>query len=333
MTNFLFFMVGVLTLAGFYAILAMVLNLVAGWGGMWDLGVAGLVAIGGYTYILTTQTAVETPAVAFAPGWPIPVGIVCASLATGLVAFLIGLPTLRLRGEYFLITTLAFAEVIRQMALNLSSITRGTVGFSRFDRPLSWLVTGREYRLLLFVLVVVVVVAVFWLMRRLSRAPYGRLLRAFRDNEAVALSLGKHVARHRVVTFAFGGLIIGAVAPIYLWYIRSIVPSLFAPELTFVVWTALVIGGIGSRGGPVLGALTLIVMTELLTFLQGNAQYAELLAASRPIILGILLIAIMRYRPAGAIPERRSFAGASRLAPEGAPPAAPPAREKQRVTS
>lgn len=304
-----FFLVGVLTLAGFYAILALILNLVAGWGGMWDLGVAGLVAVGAYTYVLTTQTEVDS--LAIAPGWPIWAGILAAALVTGLVAFLIGLPALRLRGEYFLITTLAFAEVIRQVTINASGFTRGTVGFSSLDRPLEFLAEGRAYRLVLLGIVALVALAVYLLMRRLARAPYGRLLRAFRDNESVALSLGKRVTRHRVLTFAFAGLLVGAVSPIYVWHIRSIVPSLFASELTFVVWTALVIGGIGSLAGPVLGAVALILLTELLTFLQGSAEYATLLAATRPIILGVLLICVMRFRSTGLVGERGSFARAS----------------------
>lgn len=304
-----FFLVGVLTLAGFYAILALILNLVAGWGGMWDLGVAGLVAVGAYTYVITTQTEVDT--VAFSPGWPIWAGILAAALVTGAVALLIGLPALRLRGEFFLITTLAFAEVIRQLALNAGGFTRGTVGFSQLDRPFEALADGRGYRLVLLAIVVLVALAVFLLMRRLARSPYGRLLRAFRDNEAVALSLGKRVTRSRVLTFAFAGTLIGAVAPIYVWHIRSIVPSLFASELTFVVWTALVIGGMGSLAGPVLGAVALILLTELLTFLQGSAEYATLLAATRPVILGVLLIAVMRFRSTGLVGERGSFARAS----------------------
>lgn len=316
--NLLYFLLGVLTLAGFYAILAMILNLVAGWGGMWDLGVAGLVAVGAYTFVITTQTGVS--GIRFAPGLPMWAGIVAASLATGLVAFLIGLPALRLRGEYFLITTLAFAEVIRQLALNTGSITRGSVGFSRMARPFAGLASGANYRFVLLAIVVVVIIAVQLLMRRIALSPYGRALRAMRDNEGVALSLGKNVTRHRVLTFTFGGLLIGAVSPIYIWHIRSIVPQLFAAELTFVVWTALVVGGIASLGGPVLGAVVLILLTELLTFLQGSAQYATLLSATRPIILGLLLILIMRFRPSGLLPERRSFRRQSdRETPNGPP--------------
>lgn len=307
MGGILYFLAGVLTLAAFYGILSLVLNMVAGWGGMWDLGVAGLAAVGAYTYTLTTQTVATDGAVAFAPQVSMPVGILLASLATGLAAYLIGLPTLRLRGEYFLITTLAFAEVVRQLTLNVREVTRGPSGFSGLDRPFSTLVVGANYRFLLLLVALAALVIVYLVTTRLSRSPFGRLLRAIRDNEAVALSLGKSVARHRMLTFVFGGLIIGAAAPIYVWYIRGIVPSMFASDFTFVVWTAVVVGGIGSRFGPLLGATVLVLLTEALSFVQVAPEFAQMLATARPIILGLLLILVMRLRPQGLISERRSF--------------------------
>ena len=304
-----FFVIGVLTLAGIYAILAMILNLEAGWAGMWDLGLAGLVAVGGYTFIIVTQTRSDD--VILAPGWPIWAGILCASAAGGLAALIIGLPSLRVRGEYFLITTLAFAEVIRQLAVNLSSITRGTVGFNQFDRPFEAFVEGRAYRVLLLVMVWLVAALIYLLMRRLVHSPYGRLLRAFRDNDSVALSLGKHTNRHRLQTFILAGFLYGAVAPIYVWFLRTVTPSIFSSELTFVTWTALVIGGIGSKFGPALGAVILLLVTELVSLSQGSAELAVILASGRFIVLGLVLILVMRYRPAGIITEQRSLAGAS----------------------
>ena len=306
MQSLIVFLVGVLTLAAIYAALAMVLNLVAGWAGMWDLGVAGLVAVAGYTYIILTQTKVDS-GLLFAPGWPIAAGIVGAAVVTAVAALIIALPSIRLRGEYFLITTLAFAEVIHQLAISEASLTRGTTGFSSIDRPFRDLVPAADYRWLLLGLAVVVALAIYLVMNRLAKTPYVRLLRASRDNEAVANSLGKNVVRYRLITYVFGGALIGVITPLYLWHVRSVVPSLFVSELTFVVWTALVIGGIASRKGPIIGATLLIVCTELLTFLQGSAEYAQILAATRPVILGLLLILILRFRPEGITSERAAF--------------------------
>jgi branched-chain amino acid transport system permease protein len=308
--DILIFFVGVLTLAGFYAIISMLLNIEAGWAGMWDLGLAGLLAVGAYTYVLTTQTQI-TIGLSFAPQWPMWSGIVASGVMTGVAALVIGSPALRVRGEYFLITTLAFAEVIHQLAINLTTVTRGTVGFSQLQRPFASLASGREYRFVLLSIVLVVAILVYGLSRRIGLSPYGRLLRALRDNEGVALSLGKHISRYRIQTFVLVGVLFGLTAPIYVWYIRSMVPQLFAPDITFTTWTALVIGGVGSFRGPALGAALLLLLTETLQFVQGSAEYATLLASTRPIILGVLLIAVMRWRPQGLVAERTDFKGVS----------------------
>ncbi len=309
MSGILLFFVGVLTLAGIYAILAMILNMEAGWAGMWDLGLAGLVAVGGYVFIITTQQTHDD--VVLAPHWPMWAGILAGSVAGGLTALIIGVPSLRVRGEYFLITTLAFAEVIRQLAINLGTVTRGTVGFNQFTRPFEGWVSGNGYRWLLLALVWLVVGMVYLLTRRLGHSPYGRLLRGFRDNDAVARSLGKHTNRHRIQTFVLAGLMYGAVAPLYVWFIRTVTPSLFTSEVTFVTWTALVIGGIASLRGPVIGAVILLIVTEASALVQGSGEMAVVLASVRFIVLGIVLILVMRFRPEGLSDERDAFAGAS----------------------
>jgi branched-chain amino acid transport system permease protein len=103
----------------------------------------------------------------------------------------------------------------------------------------------------------------------------------------------------------------GAVAPLYVWFIRTVTPSLFTSEVTFVTWTALVIGGIASMRGPVIGALILLVVTEAAALVQGLGEMAVVLASVRFIILGIVLILVMRFRPEGLSSERDAFAGAS----------------------
>ncbi|WP_425003317.1 branched-chain amino acid ABC transporter permease [Mycolicibacterium sp. S3B2] len=306
MQSLIVFLVGVLTLAAIYAALAMVLNLVAGWVGMWDLGVAGLVAVAAYTYIIVTQTKVDS-GLWFAPGWSMATGIVAAVAVTAVAALIVALPAIRLRGEYFLITTLAFAEVIHQLIISEDKLTRGATGFSSIDRPLSDLVPASDYRWVLLGLALAVALGVYLLTNRLSKTPFVRVLRASRDNEAVARSLGKNVVRYRIVTYVLAGALIAVITPLYLWHVRSVVPSLFVSELTFVVWTALVVGGMASRRGPVIGATLLIVCTELLTFLQGSAEYAQILAATRPLILGLLLVLVLRFRPEGLSSERSAF--------------------------
>jgi branched-chain amino acid transport system permease protein len=318
MSGIVIFLVGVLTLAGIYAILAMILNMLAGWGGMWDLGMAGMVAVGAYVYVITTQSTHQD--VALTPELPIWAGMVLAGIAGGLVALIIGTPSLRVRGLYFMITTLAFAEVIRQIAINLAPVTRGTVGFNQFERPFQSapILGGANYRVFFLLMVWVLAGAVYLLMRRFADSPFVRLSRGFRDNDPLALSLGKHTNRHRIQSYIFAGLLIGGlVAPLYAWYIQSVVPSLFAQDLTFLAWTALAIGGLGSKAGPVIGAVMLLLLLEISGLLQGvmPRQYIVMLSSARFIILGLVLVVVMRFRPEGVMSEKRAFAGASRRMP------------------
>jgi branched-chain amino acid transport system permease protein len=307
MTGWLVFSANVLTLAGIYAILATILNLEAGWGGLWDLGTAGLLAAGAYLFVILT---VKDPEILFAPSLPTWVGIIAAALFTGALTFLIGIVSLRMRGEYFLITTFAFSVVVLEFINTESHITLGATGFHDIRRPFDDLVSTRNYNFVLLAIVVAVAGIVWSLVRALGQSPFGRLLRALRDNEAATQSVGKNVTRARLQAFVIAGAMIGAVSPLYVWYVRSLSPHLFHATLTFTVWTALVVGGIGGNSGPVLGALLLICLTEATQFLQVSVEYAGILSSIRPIIIGLALIVIMRFRPQGIIPERSSFSGA-----------------------
>ncbi len=305
MTNPVFW-VGVLTLALIYGSLAMVLNVESGWGGMWDLGVAGLLASGAYCYIIL---GIDDPDLGtrFVPGLPMWLAWPLAAAFTGLVALAIALPSLRLRREYFLITTLAFAEIIRQIAVIQADLTRGTTGFSSLDRPFDTLVEPRDYNYVLLGIVAFAALVVYLITRRIGTSAYGRTLRAARDNEALALALGKRVNRMRIKTFVVAGVLIGAIAPLYLFYIRAITPQLFAPGITFTIWTALVIGGIGSIRGGLVGAVVLIVFTEAVGLIEVDPQYINILVSIEPFLVGLLLVLVLRFRPDGLISERNAF--------------------------
>lgn len=306
MSGWIVYGIGVLTLVGIYAVICMVLNLESGWAGMWDLGIAGLLGVGGYFFVLATVDQ-EGLDLTFMPKLPMVVGILGAGIVTALVAFLIGIPALRLRGEYFLITTFAFAEMIRQFIINESDVTNGTNGITSIERPLAGEITGRAYDIFMLILVAAVVGLMYLLMRRIANGPYGRKVRGLRDNEALALSLGKNVTITRIKVFVLVGFLMGIIAPLYVWHIRAIVPNMYTPDITFTAWTALVVGGIGSIAGPILGALLLVGFTQSLLFIPVSAEHANLLSAVPPLLLGIALILVMRLRPDGLIPERRSF--------------------------
>ena len=311
MTNPIFW-VGVLTLAAIYASLAMALNVESGWGGMWDLGIAGLLAAGSYCYVILT--ADPDLGMRFAPGLSMWVAWPLSALFTGLVAFAIGAPALRLRREYFLITTLAFAEIIRQLVVIQADFTRGTLGIPNINRPFDSFVTGRDYNYVLLGIAVVAAAVMYLVTRQVGISPFGRTLRAARDNEAVALALGKRVNRMRIKTFILAGVLIGATAPVYLFYIRAISPQLFAPGITFTVWTALVIGGLGSIRGGLAGAFVLIVFTEAVGLIEVDPSHINILVAIEPFMVGLLLVLVLRFRPDGLFSERSAFGAGNRPA-------------------
>jgi len=305
------FWMSLFMLIGIYAAVTMLLNVEAGWGGMWDLGIVGLLAIGSYTYTIVTNPPGEFDVV-YSPGWPVWAGILAAMATTGIVAFLVGLPALRARREYFLIITFAFAEVFRQLAINLRDVTNGTVGFSSVARPFESFFERDALRGVLLAVTWAAALLVYALTRRISRSGYGRALRAMRDNEPVALSLGIRVSWLRLQTFVLVGVAVGGVAPLYLWWLRYVAPSVFEPQFTFTAWTALVLGGIASRSGAVLGVGVLLLFTELVELIDVPPEFRNVHVAVHPLAIGLLLVLVLRFRPEGLLSERGTFGARAR---------------------
>jgi branched-chain amino acid transport system permease protein len=304
----------VLTIALVIGMAALVLNIEAGWGGMWDLGIAGQVAVGAYAYALLTS-----PSDATVPGLAMPfwAGMVGAGVVTAIVALLIGWPTLRLRGEYFLITTFAFAEIIRQLIVIQRGVTGGTFGITRIEKPFAEFFLPSAYPFVLLGLAAVATVLVYLICLRVGSSTYGLTLRAARDNEPLARSMGKAVDRVRISTYALVGGVIGLlVAPVYVWFLGALVPSTFSSHLTFLVWTGLVIGGLGSKVGGLIGAVVLTVLSEAVRYISVDPEYASLVAAVQPFLVGVLLIVLLRWRPSGLLSERGAF---NRRRPAGTP--------------
>jgi len=300
------FLATVATLALVYAMATQLLNLEAGWGGMWDLGVAGLIAVGAYSYVLLTSAPD-----AMVPGLGLPIlgGMIGAGIITALVAALIGWPALRLRGEYFLISTFAFAEIIRQLIIIGKDVTGGTFGITFVKRPFEQAFRFDAYPFVLLGITAVLTVVVYLICSRVAGSVYGMTMRAARDNEPLAMATGTSVKSLRMSTYSFVGLLIGIfVGPAFVWFLGALVPSTFGATLTFTIWAALVIGGLGSRIGPVVGALLLTGVSEAVRLIEVAPQQAHLLSAVQPALVGILLIVVLRFRPGGLFTEQKSFA-------------------------
>ncbi|MBB2990299.1 branched-chain amino acid transport system permease protein [Mycolicibacterium iranicum] len=312
------FLVTIATLAFVFAMAAQLLNLEAAWGGMWDLGIAGLIGVGAYSYVLlTTASDALMPGL----GLPWPVGMLGAGVITGLVALVIGWPALRLRGEYFLITTFAFAEILRQIIVIQRDITGGTFGLTTIVKPFEFQFTIEGYPYVRLALTVVLTAVVWLVCSRIATSSYGATLRAARDNEPLAMAMGKKIKTLRLSTYATVGLMCGLfVGPAYAWMLGALVPSVFSSHLTFTLWAGLVIGGLGSRFGPIVGALLLTGVSEMVRLVHVPPELANLHAAAHPMLVGLLLIIVLRWRPDGLLSERGTFA---RLRRRHRRPAAP----------
>lgn len=288
-------LLSLVTFAGIYALLALGINVIWGMGGMINLGMAGFFALGAYASALVTVYG----------GVPIPVGVAVAIGLAALAGAILSRLTLQLRGDYLAIVTLGFSELVRLIAANEIWLTRGSDGISGI--PGLWRATLTPFQFnALSAAILVVLVAVVWaLTERLRRAPWGRALRAVRDDEVAAQVAGKATRRLRVQAFALGAGILGLAGAAYAHYTSYIAPDIFRPLITIYIFLALTAGGTGNTKGAVIGAFAVVVILEGSRFLE---PYVHVLsgvqvAALREIVIGLALIAILQLRPRGLLPE------------------------------
>ena len=248
------YLVFFLVVALYYALLCLGLNLQWGVTGLFNVGVAGFVAVGAYASALLT--APDSPDHWGGLGWPVAVGWAGAALLAGLAALLVGAVTLRLRHDYLAIATFGIAVTIQLIALNFVKLTNGPFGIAAIPRPLAgWSETAVGRNVLYLGLVSLVVAVTYVAVERLVRSPWGRVLRGLREDEAAAAALGKSPARYRLEAFVLGAMIMGLGGAIYAHFIGFVAPEDFLPILTFQVWTMLVVGGSGSNRGALLGGI------------------------------------------------------------------------------
>ena len=293
------------TVALTYAIICLGLNLQWGQTGLFNVGVAGFVAVGAYVSALLT-----TPPNAQRFGGfdlPIPLGWLGAALAAGLFSLFIGSLAIRLRADYLAIATFGAAVAVHLCALNLESLTGGPFGVSFIPRPFAALAgEPLAFSLANLALVAAASLVIYASLQRLVRSPWGRVLRAIREDEAAALALGKNAARFRLQAFAIGGAIMGVAGAAQAHFIGFIAPDNYLPTLTFQVWAMLIVGGSGNNRGAIVGALVVwafwAASASAIAALFPADQQAR--AASLQIVLiGVALCAVLLFRPRGLLGE------------------------------
>ncbi|MBI1796310.1 MAG: branched-chain amino acid ABC transporter permease [Candidatus Eisenbacteria bacterium] len=285
----------VIVLCGINIILAVSLNLVNGFTGQFSIGHAGFMAIGAYSSAMFSLKvgapwASELVAVGMAPFVAHGVALLAALILGGALAaiagFLVGLPSLRLRGDYLAIVTLGFGEIIRVLILNVDAVggARGLPGIPGWA-SIFWVGAG--------------VAAVILLARHLALSTHGRALFAIRDDEVAAESLGVDTTRYKVLAFVIGAFFAGIAGGLFAHFLSYLNPNSFTFLKSIEVVAMVVLGGMGSISGSVLAAIVLTLLPEVLRPVR---EY-------RMVIYSLMLIVLMITRPGGLMGSREISLG------------------------
>ncbi len=299
------FTVRVFNLCAIYIILALSMNLLNGFTGLFSLGHAGFMAIGAYVCaLLTMSPAQKTLNFFLAPIVPwlanvqlpfIPALIIAGSVAA-LFAWVIGTPVLRLRDDYLAIATLGFAEIIRVLITNMQTVTNGALGLKGLPKySTTWVIWS-----------IAALTVVF--MYSLVHSAFGRSLKAVRDNEIAAEAMGIDVAHVKIVSFVVSSFIAGVGGALLGHLMTTIDPKMFIFGLTYNILLIVVLGGNGSITGSVIASIVVTVLMELLRFLDGPLNLifftTEGLPGLRMVVFSLLLMIVVIYRQKGLMGTR-----------------------------
>jgi branched-chain amino acid transport system permease protein len=302
------FWIGVGVLAATYGIFALGLQLNVGTTGITNFGQAGFMAIGAYTMgILVAKEG-------WSWWWAVPAAIAAAMLA----AVIVGLPSLRLRADYFAITTLAFAEIVRYLADNERDLTNGSQGLLGYNsdwfklslRLGNWLndhgvhVTSFLFPLLLMSWAVLLVLTL--LVALVVRTPWGRVLRAIREDEDAARALGKNTLAYKLQSLALAAALAAIAGFVLALNLTLLVPDEFDPVFTIFGFVIVILGGLGSYLGVILGSVILMTVLEGTRYVELPLS-ADKVAAIRFIIVGLVLILLMAFRPQGILGSKQEM--------------------------
>ena len=294
--------VRVILLCGIYAILAVGLNLINGTTGQFSIGHAGFMAVGAYITAFTVihlENALGTSLASIPPsvahGFVLVVGLVVGSVFAGLAGLLVGAPSLRLRGDYLAIVTLGFGEIIR-LLFNNSTAFGGATGYSG-DRPLGLPAYTNFFWVFSCAAIVIALIA------NLTYSRFGRALSAVREDEISAEAMGLPTTRLKVTAFVISAMAAGVAGGLFAHLQSSIRPDDFKMDRSVDMIIMIILGGLGSVTGAVLGAIVLGVSLELM---RGLAEY-------RLVVYALMLIILMIVRPKGLLgrhelPVRKIFA-------------------------
>ena len=308
------FLISFAVMASIYAIFTMGLNVHWGHTGLINFGVAGFFCVGAYTSALVTSpmpTGVLAQYIKQAFGFNAPflVGVLAAGIICAALAVLIGMLTLRLSEGYLAISTIGIAETIRMFFNNERWLANGPQGLIGLPQPLHGLVPPAYYNYVYLVIVLIFLAIIYIALEKGIRSPWGRVLRAIREDEIMSGANGKNVFYFKLQSLALGAFIMGVGGALYAHFSAAIQPSAFEPLFgTFIIWAMVTLGGTGNNKGAIAGAFVVWALWSWSTFIilkivppafQTRAPYI------RYLLIGFLLIFILLKKPKGLISEER----------------------------
>ena len=320
--NFLTFFA---TFVAIYSLFTLGLNVQWGYTGIFNFGVMAFFLVGANVAAIITKPPASTEYVRYVGGFgdklafipvlnsdqwlPFLFGAAGAALAAGLLAFLLSIPALRLREDYLAIATIGIAELLRRITIEEQGLVNGTRGLTGIPRPLAGLVDPSEYRFVILAIAVVTLVIVYIAVERAIRSPWGRVLRAVREDELATAASGKNVFSFKSQGFVVGAMIMGIGGALYAYANGAVSPTTFTHFFgTFIFWAMLMAGGSGNNKGAILGAYVIWGFWTITLQLQGYDMpgvISSRIFFIRDFLLGSLIVAVLLLRPQGLLPEER----------------------------
>jgi branched-chain amino acid transport system permease protein len=291
-----------------FCILAMGLNVVVGYTGLLQLGIAAFFGIGAYITGILTVTS-------FPFQWNFWLAMAAATLGSAIAGVILAAPTLRLRGDYLAIVTLGFGEVIKFSIKNLENITNGSKALNPIPAPNNWLNWNENYRGYYYLALGILVLVVL-LLRQLEDSPIGRAWFAIREDELAASCMGLNAAKVKLTAFALGAAIAGLAGSLFAASTNQTGgPDSYTFNRSITVLCFLIIGGMGNLRGAIAGTFILMGYDNLLTpaidsWIQTSGT-AFRFSTIKLVVFGLALILMMRFRPEGFFPSRRAEEDAS----------------------
>ena len=314
-------LLNLLTFAGIYGLSAIGLNVHFGWTGLLNFGHAAFMGVGAYVTLLLMPHAAGREGEVTSTGLPILVALIIGIISASLFGLLLGLPAIRLRGDYLAIVTIAAAEIFRLLVRDLESITGGVYGIINYTENL------QKYRpnfidiisdnlgfsssqawVCLVAWISILFTTLF--LNRLNNSPWGRALKAVREDEDAVRAMGKNAVWLKLQSFMLGAGIAGLSGVLLAFNYGSLETTVFVPLLTFYVWAIMILGGVGTITGPIFGSIIFWVIfseTDRLAFILFENANGQQLAGVRFLLVGLLIMILMIFRPSGLLGKKEEL--------------------------